>query len=68
MNRILQSVAWGCFVPEKLTPAVFVNSAARIGFKAIDISATEASSAASRFAIAAPTPRDPPVTSATLIF
>ena len=37
MNRILQSVAWGCFVPERLTPAVFVNSAARIGFKAIDV-------------------------------
>ena len=30
-------MAWGCFVPEKLTPTVFVHTAARIGFKAIDV-------------------------------
>jgi hydroxypyruvate isomerase len=34
---ILQSVAWWCFVPEKLTPERFVNAVTEAGFSAIDL-------------------------------
>lgn len=34
---IFQSVAWWCFVPEKLTPQRFVSAAAEAGFPAIDL-------------------------------
>ncbi|MBV8481374.1 MAG: TIM barrel protein [Verrucomicrobia bacterium] len=34
---ILQSIGWWCFVPQKLTPAQFVSSAAEAGFTALDL-------------------------------
>jgi hydroxypyruvate isomerase len=34
---ICQSVAWWCFVPEKLTPEQFVSAAAEAGYSAIDL-------------------------------
>src|ERR1700686_2832831 len=37
MSTISQSVAWWCFVPEKLTPEQFVRAVAEAGFKAIEL-------------------------------
>jgi hydroxypyruvate isomerase len=37
MKSVSQSIAWWCFVPEKLTPERFVKSAAEAGFSAIDL-------------------------------
>ena len=37
MNTISQSVAWWCFVPEKLTAEQFVNAVADAGYKAIEL-------------------------------
>ena len=37
MKSISQSIAWWCFVPEKLAPEQFVKSAAEAGFSAIDL-------------------------------
>jgi hydroxypyruvate isomerase len=37
MSLILQSVAWWCFVPEKLTPEQFVRAVAETGFSGIDL-------------------------------
>jgi hydroxypyruvate isomerase len=34
---IFQSVSWWCFVPQLLTPEVFVRSAAEAGFQALDL-------------------------------
>lgn len=37
MGRIKQSVAWWCFVPDKLTPEAVVRAAAEIGYQAFDL-------------------------------
>ena len=37
MGKILQSVAWWCFVPDKLTPEQFVRAAADAGYAAMDL-------------------------------
>lgn len=37
MSTIQQSVAWWCFVPEKLTPEQFVRTVAEAGYAAIDL-------------------------------
>jgi hydroxypyruvate isomerase len=37
MSIISQSVAWWCFVPEKLTPEHFVRAVADAGFKAVEL-------------------------------
>jgi hypothetical protein len=37
MDTISQSVAWWCFVPEKLTAEQFVNAVADAGYKAIEL-------------------------------
>jgi len=37
MNKILQSVAWWGFVPDKLSPKEFVRAVAESGFAAIDL-------------------------------
>lgn len=37
MNLISQSIAWWCFVPEKLPPERFVSAVAEAGFSAIDL-------------------------------
>jgi hydroxypyruvate isomerase len=37
MSIISQSVAWWCFVPEKLTPEHFVRAVAEAGFKAVEL-------------------------------
>jgi hydroxypyruvate isomerase len=37
MNTISQSVAWWCFVPEKLTAEHFVNAVADAGYQAIEL-------------------------------
>lgn len=37
MSKILQSVAWWCFVPDKLTPDQFVRAVAEAGYSAIDL-------------------------------
>ena len=37
MSSIFQSVAWWCFVPEKLSPEEFVRAVANAGYAAIDL-------------------------------
>src|SRR6202163_1723663 len=37
MTTISQSVAWWCFVPEKLAPEQFVRAVANAGFKAVEL-------------------------------
>ena len=37
MSSISQSVAWWCFVPEKLNPPEFVRAVAETGYAAIDL-------------------------------
>ncbi len=37
MDTISQSIAWWCFVPEKLTAEQFVNAVADAGYKAIEL-------------------------------
>lgn len=37
MNSISQSVAWWCFVPEKLTAEQFVSAVAATGYKAVEL-------------------------------
>jgi hydroxypyruvate isomerase len=37
MSIISQSVAWWCFVPEKLTPEQFVRAVAEAGFNAVEL-------------------------------
>lgn len=37
MGKILQSVAWWCFVPHKLPPEQFVRAVADAGYSAIDL-------------------------------
>jgi hydroxypyruvate isomerase len=37
MGKICQSVAWWCFVPEKLNPEEFVQAVAEAGYSAIDL-------------------------------
>jgi hydroxypyruvate isomerase len=37
MDTISQSVAWWCFVPEKLTAEQFVNAVADAGYKALEL-------------------------------
>jgi len=37
MGQISQSVAWWCFVPDKLTPDQFVRAVADAGYSAIDL-------------------------------
>jgi hydroxypyruvate isomerase len=37
MNAISQSVAWWCYVPEKLTPEQFVRTVADAGYKAVEL-------------------------------
>jgi hydroxypyruvate isomerase len=37
MNTISQSIAWWCFVPEKLTPEQFVRAVADAGYKGIEL-------------------------------
>jgi len=37
MSLISQSVAWWCFVPEKLTPEQFVRTVAETGFSGVDL-------------------------------
>ncbi|MFY9986172.1 MAG: TIM barrel protein [Chthoniobacterales bacterium] len=37
MSTVSQSIGWWCFVPQKLTPDQFVNSAAEAGFAALDL-------------------------------
>lgn len=37
MNRIRQSIAWWCFVPELLTPEQLVRAAAEIGYDALEL-------------------------------
>ena len=37
MSKILQSVAWWCFVPGKLTPDQFVRAVAQAGYAGIDL-------------------------------
>jgi hydroxypyruvate isomerase len=37
MSIISQSVAWWCFVPEKLTPEQFVRAVAEAGFSAVEL-------------------------------
>jgi hydroxypyruvate isomerase len=37
MSKISQSVAWWCFVPEKLTPEQFVRAVAEAGYKAVEL-------------------------------
>jgi hydroxypyruvate isomerase len=37
MSTILQSVAWWCFVPNKLDPEQFVQAAAEIGYSAVEL-------------------------------
>jgi hydroxypyruvate isomerase len=37
MSKILQSVAWWCFVPGKLSPEQFVPAVAEAGYAAIDL-------------------------------
>jgi hydroxypyruvate isomerase len=37
MAIIPQSVAWWCFVPDKLTPEQFVRAAAEAGYKAVEL-------------------------------
>jgi hydroxypyruvate isomerase len=37
MSTIPQSVAWWCFVPNKLAPEQFVRAAAEIGYKAVEL-------------------------------
>lgn len=37
MSHIKQSVAWWCFVPEKLSPQALVRAAADIGYQGIDL-------------------------------
>jgi hydroxypyruvate isomerase len=37
MSAIFQSVAWWCFVPEKLTPEQFVRAVAEAGYKAVEL-------------------------------
>src|SRR6516225_12183922 len=37
MNTIPQSIAWWCFVPEKLTPEQFVGAVADAGYKGIEL-------------------------------
>jgi hydroxypyruvate isomerase len=37
MSAISQSVAWWCYVPEKLSPEQFVQAAAEAGYQAIDL-------------------------------
>jgi hydroxypyruvate isomerase len=37
MTTIFQSVAWWCFVPEKLAPEQFVRAVANAGFKAVEL-------------------------------
>jgi hydroxypyruvate isomerase len=36
-NQIEQSVAWWCFVPERLTPEQFISEAGKAGFTALDL-------------------------------
>jgi hydroxypyruvate isomerase len=36
-NKIKQSAAWWCFVPEKMTPQVFVRAVAEIGYSAVEL-------------------------------
>jgi len=37
MNTISQSVAWWCFVPEKLSPGQFVSAVADAGYTGIEL-------------------------------
>ena len=37
MSAISQSIAWWCFVPEKLTPEQFVRAVADAGFAAVEL-------------------------------
>ena len=37
MSKIVQSVAWWCFVPAKMTPEQFVHAVAAAGYGAIDL-------------------------------
>src|SRR4029079_4532349 len=37
MGQILQSVAWWCFVPAKLSPEAFVRAVAEAGYAAIEL-------------------------------
>jgi hydroxypyruvate isomerase len=37
MSAISQSVAWWCFVPEKLTPEQFVRAVIEAGYKAVEL-------------------------------
>ena len=41
MSDIFQSIAWWCFVPNLMTPELFVRTAAEAGYKAIDIAPVE---------------------------
>jgi hydroxypyruvate isomerase len=37
MNQIKQSVAWWCFVPQKLTAEALIESAQKIGYRALEL-------------------------------
>jgi len=37
MSKITQSVAWWCFVPEKMTPEQFVRAVAVAGYRAVEL-------------------------------
>ena len=37
MSQIKQSIAWWCFVPEKMTPEALLRAAAEIGYEGIDL-------------------------------
>ena len=41
MSKILQSVAWWCFVPGKMSPEAFVRAVAEAGYAAIDLAPQE---------------------------
>ncbi len=40
-NKIQQSIAWWCFVPELLTPEQFVRAVAAAGYAAIELAPPE---------------------------
>ena len=37
MSRIRQSIAWWCFVPQKLAPEALLRAAAEIGYEAVEL-------------------------------
>ena len=41
MSTISQSVAWWCYVPEKLTAVEFVQALVEAGYSAIDLDETQ---------------------------